>query len=110
MTERLKKSAYIAKKIKALRNSVGWSQSELARKAKITSAAISIIEKGDRIPTHDVCGKIAKAFNVSTAEITGEVSLSSEDINEEAQVFFRQYGDINKLSEIDRKLLKAIID
>jgi transcriptional regulator with XRE-family HTH domain len=109
MTDRSKKSAYIAKKIKALRESVNWSQAELARNAKVTSAAVSLIEKGDRIPSLEVCRKLAKALNVSTAEITGETSLSSEEINDEAQVFFRQYGDINELSEMDQKLLKAII-
>jgi transcriptional regulator with XRE-family HTH domain len=109
MTERIKRSAYISKKIKALRESVGWSQAELARRAKITSAAVSLIEKGDRIPSLDVCRKIAKAFNVSTAEITGEISLSYDDINDEAKVFFREYGGISRLSETDQKLLKLLI-
>lgn len=109
MADRSRKSAFIANKIKLLRESVSWSQAELARKAGVTSAAVSLIEKGDRIPSLDVCRKLAKALNVSTTEITGEISSSTEEINNEAQIFFRQYGDINKLSEKDQKLLKEII-
>lgn len=110
MNDRQKRSAYISKKIIALRESAGWSQSELARQAGITSAAISQIEKGDRLPSLMVCRKLADAFNVSVAELTGDTSLSSEEINNQAQVFFRKFGDISKLSPSDQEILHAIIN
>ena len=103
MSDRAKRSSYIAKKIKALRDSVGWTQSELARKAKVTSAAISLIEKGDRIPSLEVCQKLANALNVSTSEITGDVSLSNAEINDEAMAFDGKFGDINKLNKADKR-------
>ncbi len=109
MSDRSKRSAYISKKIAALRKSVGWSQSELSRQAGITSAAISQIEKGDRLPSLMVCRKLAEVFNVSIAELTGDTSLSSEEINDEAQVFFRKFGDLNKLSESDQEILRSLI-
>jgi transcriptional regulator with XRE-family HTH domain len=49
--DRSKQSAYISKKIRILRKSVNWSQSELARQINISSAAISQIEKGNRLPS-----------------------------------------------------------
>lgn len=110
MNDRSKRSAYISKKIKTLRKSVNWSQSDLARQAGVTSAAISLIEKGKRLPSLTVCRKLAEAFNVSIAELTGDTTLSTNQINNEAQAFYRKYGDISKLSEIDQKLLQAIID
>lgn len=110
MNERSKRSAYISKNIKALRESVGWSQSELSRQAGITSSAISQIERGDRMPSLIVCRKLAKAFNVSVAELTGDTSLSSEDINDEAQVFFRKFGDISKLNDTDQEILRSLIN
>jgi transcriptional regulator with XRE-family HTH domain len=110
MDDRSKRSAYISKKIKVLRESVNWSQSKLARKAGVTSAAISQIEKGDRLPSLDVCRKLAKAFNVSIAELTGDTLLTSEEINDESKVFFRQFGDIINLSDTDQKILHLLID
>ncbi|HSW94277.1 MAG TPA: helix-turn-helix transcriptional regulator [Gammaproteobacteria bacterium] len=110
MNDRSKRSAYISKKIIALRNSAGWSQSELARQAGITSAAISQIEKGDRLPSLIVCQKLAEAFNVSVAELTGDVLLSSAEINDEAHVFFRKFGDINNLTKADQEILHIIIN
>lgn len=110
MNDRSKRSAYISKKIIALRESAGWSQAELARQAGITSAAISQIEKGDRLPSLIVCQKLAEAFNVSVAELTEDSPLSSEEINNEAQVFFRKFGDINYLSKTDQEILHIMIN
>jgi transcriptional regulator with XRE-family HTH domain len=104
-----KKTKYIAKKIKALRKSVGWSQSELARKSDVTSSAINLIEKGNRMPSLIVSRKIAKSLNISTEELTGDELPSSYDINEDAQVFFRKYGDLEKLSSADQEMIKSLI-
>lgn len=109
MNDRKEKAIYISNKIKELRNSVGWSQSELARRADVTNAAISQIEKGDRLPSFIVSRKIAEAFNISVAELTGDSSLSTTEINEEAQVFFRKFGDLSGLSKTDQEMIKTII-
>ena len=107
--DRLKKSAYIAKKIKTLRKSVGWSQSELARQAGITSSAINLIEKGDRIPSLIVSRKIAESLNISVAELTGDELPSSTELNDDAQAFFRKYGDIKNLSKKDQEMIQSIV-
>lgn len=101
---------FIANKIIELRESVGWSQSELARQAEVTSAAISQIEKGDRMPSLIVIRKLADALNVSVSELTGDSPISSKSINEEAQVFFRKFGSIKKLSEEDQRLILLIVN
>lgn len=44
-------------------NAKGWSQSELARKAGITRAAISLILSQSRKPGSDVCSGIAEALD-----------------------------------------------
>lgn len=102
------KTKYIANKIIELRGAVDWSQSELARQAGVTSAAISQIEKGDRMPSLVVLRKLADALNVSTSELTGD-SESRPVADEEAQVFFRKFGDIKHLSEADQKMIRSII-
>lgn len=97
---------YIANKIIELRNSVDWSQSELARKSGVTSSAISQIEKGDRMPSLVVIRKLAEAFNVPVSELTGDSTSSS---GAEAQIFFRKFGDIKSLSEADQRMIQSII-
>lgn len=99
----------IANRIIELRESVGWSQSGLARQTGVTSAAISQIEKGDRMPSLAVIIKFAEAFNVSVSDLTGDSITSSNEISSEAQVFFRKFGDINKLSDSDQKIIQAIV-
>jgi len=110
MSDKKANSELIAAKIKALRGSVGWSQSELARQAGVTSAAISQLEKGGRIPSLVVSRKLASALNVSVSELTGEEIPSSIDLNSEAQVFFREFGDISNLNEQDQEMIKGIVE
>jgi hypothetical protein len=47
---------------------------------------------------------------VSLSELTGDETLSTQEINDEAQAFFRKYGEITKLAEKDQKLLQSLID
>ncbi|MEH6503330.1 MAG: helix-turn-helix transcriptional regulator [Cycloclasticus sp.] len=110
MSEKKASAELIASKIKELRGSVGWSQSELARQAGVTSAAISQLEKGDRIPSLVVSRKLASALNVSVNELTGDKVPSSTDLNSKAQVFFREFGDITNLNDQDKEMIKGIVD
>ncbi|MFK5947164.1 MAG: helix-turn-helix transcriptional regulator [Methylococcales bacterium] len=103
------KSQFIADKIKSLRASVEWSQSELSRQAGVTSAAISKIEQGGRIPSMVVTRKIADAFKVSVHYLTGDEAENVESADKEAQAFFRKYGELEKLDPKDQKLILGII-
>ena len=94
----------IYKKIKQLRESVGWSQSYLAKEAGITSAAISMIEKGGREPTLSLLQKIANALGVS---ITCFLNLENIKENNE-KLFFREFKILDKLSVKDKQLILDI--
>ena len=109
MSEKKIRSEFIANKIKELRGSVGWSQSELARQSGVTSAAISQLEKGDRIPSLDVSGKLARALKVSVNELTGDDAPSSDELNSKATLFFREFGDISELNTDDQQLIKGFV-
>lgn len=63
---------FISHKMIELRKLAGWSQSELARRAGVTSPAINQIEKGDRMPSLILILKVARAFKVSLLELIGE--------------------------------------
>ena len=61
----------IGRQIKRLREARGWSQSELARQAKLSSPAhVSLLESGGRRePTVSTLKRLAKALGVPVAEL-----------------------------------------
>lgn len=99
----------IHEKIKELREAAGWSQSELARQTRLSSAAISMIEKGEggRKPSIVALTKIAKALNVSLLTIIGGNTI--EENNKIAQEFFTKFADIRSLNDADQNLILTII-
>lgn len=103
----IKDTKFIANTIIELRNSVNWSQSELARRCRVTSAAISQIEKGDRMPSLRVLRKLAEVFQVSLDQLIGNEQLPPPDHS--VAVFLRKFGELNNLSEEDQNLIQSII-
>jgi transcriptional regulator with XRE-family HTH domain len=79
----------------------GWSQAELARRAKISKAAISNILSNQRKPGPELCEAIAKAFNVSPEIVFREAKifppLGEKDIR------LDEIGEIYKKLEEDGK-------
>lgn len=102
-------SLNISKRIIELRKSVGWSQSELARQSGVTSAAISIIEKGKRNATLEVLKKLSKSLNVSLTDLAIEIP---KDINKEKYdedvLFCREFSVLKKLNSSDKEIVKNL--
>lgn len=109
-TSKREKARYISNKIKELRLKTGWSQAELAKKAEVTGAAISQIEKGDRLPSLIVGRKIAAVFNIGIEELFGESTYNSGSVQEDIQTFYRKYGSIESLSENDKEMIRNLIE
>lgn len=56
--------------VKEKREAEGWSQDELARRAKLSRSVIAKIEtKKDKMPTMRTVVKIADAFNIGYEQI-----------------------------------------
>lgn len=110
MGEEQKKLPYIATKIKELREESGWNQAALAKESGVSPAAISLIEKGERLPSMIVMRKLAQAFKVTIGELSGEQVGSAEKINEEAKVFFRNWHELNELEDDDKKMIREIVN
>ena len=102
-------TVYISAKLLELRKSAGWSQSTLAKRVGITSAAISQLEKGDRLPSLIVSYKLAEALHISVAELVGDDVLSSSSLDTDTQLFFRRFGELEKLSITDQTLIVALV-
>ena len=100
----------IKKRISAEREKLGWTQLQLAKKAKITPAAVCQIEKGNRIPTILVLHRIAQALKVSLDYLAGykdTVELSDVIKNKELEVFFRKY---NQLDKSDKDFIEKFVN
>lgn len=107
MGEGQKLAECISSKIKELRASYGWSQNELARKSGITAAALSQIEKGNRVPTLVVTRKIAATLEISLEELIGE---TSQPVPNKSEVFFRKnQGALESLDEKDMEFVEELI-
>jgi transcriptional regulator with XRE-family HTH domain len=98
----------IGQKVKKLRELRGFTQAELAKAATISPAAVSLIEKGERTPSLIITRKLSNALKVSIGELTGNDDKTTQDIDLEAQAFFRNFGDIADLEEGDQEIIKTL--
>ena len=59
----------LGKRIKELRNSAKFTQSELAQRVGVTKSTIAAYENDSRLPSYEVLIKMANTFKVSTDSI-----------------------------------------
>lgn len=100
----------ISIRIKEARESRGMNQAQLAQKAGITPAAISQIEKGERVPTTPVLKRIADVLQVSLDFLAGRTDESKlKDLlqNENLKAFYKGFKN---LSEEDQETIKKNIE
>lgn len=101
----MEKSEVFRQRLKEAREKKNWSQSELARQASITAAAVNQFEKGPRMPSMPILHSLASALEVSLDFLAGETSTPNEfKVQNEWQEFYRNFQD---LSDKDREVLKA---
>ena len=58
----------VARNLRRLRNAKGWTQEELAHRAKVDRSYISQLETGVYSASVTMLGKLAKALGVSAGE------------------------------------------
>jgi len=58
----------VSRNLRRLRNAKGWSQEELAFRAKVDRSYISQLETADYSASVTMLGKLAKALGVEAAE------------------------------------------
>tara|TARA_R110001592_G_scaffold142385_1_gene364455 strand:- start:3127 stop:3492 length:366 start_codon:yes stop_codon:yes gene_type:complete len=111
MTKERLQADLISNNIKKLRESLGWNQSKLATTAKISGAALSVIEKGEgRIPTMIVLQKLADALKVPVSEITGEETQDRSEQDVKYTEFFRKFGEIANLPKSDQEIFEKMLE
>jgi len=100
----------IAVNIKKLRSQADWNQAALAKASGVSPATISLIEKGERLPSMIVMRKLASALQVSTDELTGRPSENAKERNTEVNSFFRKWQGIANLEDTDQKMITDIVN
>ena len=88
----------IRKRILEERKKQGLSQSQVAKEAEITPAALSQIEKGIRTPTIPVLYRIANVLGVSLDYLTGSANNSElHDLlqNERVKMFYKGFQSLD---------------
>ena len=60
--------------VERFRKEQGLTQKELAEKLNVTQGAISMFEKGDRMPSMKTLVKLSKVFGVSLDDLIGKES------------------------------------
>jgi len=92
----------VADRIRSQRMKLGMTQTQLAKEAKLTPAAISQFESGSRKPSFDALSKLAPALKVTTDYLLGRKQPGYEDIMADPKVGVMFRG-IMKLSEKDKE-------
>jgi len=94
----------VAERIKSRRTELNITQTQLAKSASLTPAAISQFESGLRKPSFDALSKLANALKVTTDYLLGMKRASYEDILADPKVSVMFRGIMN-LSEKDKNAM-----
>lgn len=96
----------LGERVAAARKRLGITQSELARRAELTPAAVWQIEHGDRQPTAETLRKLSEALKVSSDWLLGETSDETA-ANPRVQAMFRGFS---QLSTRDQEALLGLFE
>ena len=88
----------VANRIRNRRMELSITQTQLAKAAKLTPAAISQFESGSRKPSFDALSKLATALKISTDYLLGRKQPSYEDIlaDPKVSVMFRGFMEFSE--------------
>ena len=94
----------VSVRIKERRDKLGMTQTQLAKAAELTPAAISQFESGARKPAFDTLSSLADALKVTTDYLLGKKAHGYDDLlaDPKVSVMFRGIMD---LSEEDKETL-----
>ena len=99
----------IGSRLKALRKSLGLSQSDFADELNIARSSVSEYESGKKIPSALVIAKIAQYFGVSADYLLGLTDNPTPCNNELPQHIKKELEECKKLKEFI-KTLKSLMN
>jgi len=99
----------IGENIKKIRTTKGLSQKEVTISSGLDSAQYSRIENGKTDPSVTTLERIAKAMNVSLAELFATTEVLKE-INSFDQTIMEKVSLVETLSDEERKTIYTMLD
>ena len=94
----------VSARIKQRRDKLGMTQTQLAKAAQLTPAAISQFESGARKPAFDTLSSLADALKVTTDYLLGKKQQGYDDLLADPKVSVMFRG-IMELSEEDKETM-----
>lgn len=92
------KKDIVGRRIKQLREQQGWTQSELAKRAVMSQAAISQFEEGNRLPSMQALEKVAGAFQMDVSSLLRDLSQTDEEKEQLIKLLTENLRDLPKES------------
>lgn len=93
----------LARRLRALRERRGWTQEELAERARLSVSFVSLLERGERGPSHDTLLQVAEALEVPLADLFRE---EDEQAGTHRLVDFARARHLSR-AQVDRLLAVA---
>ena len=101
-------SKSIGENIKAIRKSLGLTQTEVAEKLYTTPQNISRVESGEGEPTAEMLIGMAEVFNVSVDTLVGRMEMPEKDLMNKLQIYFKT-SENDEVSNRVFKVCESII-
>lgn len=100
----------ISERIKELRTTKKFTQSELALKVGLSYIQIGRYETGKSAPSSDVLNKLAEALETSTDYLMNGSNndIASGQLTDKELLY--QFKEVEKLNQEDKHLIKTFID
>lgn len=70
-------------RLKTLRNNLGFTQEDVAKKVGLTKSAYGYYEQGKTVPDAYMVSKLAEIFNVTTDYILGRTDIKKSELENE---------------------------
>lgn len=88
-----------------------WSGSELARRAKVSQASVSLVLNGQRQPGTDFCDAVASAFRMSSEVVYRRAGLlppapKQDEKRQELVHLFEMMSEENRNDQLDYARMK----
>lgn len=100
-----------SKRLKALRESAGLNQSQLAEELGVSRGSISYYENGERVPDIDFLYKVSKYFHISFDFLFGEKSGGEKSLEDRLSLSSEAIDAIEVLSRtVDLKTGLSLAD
>lgn len=104
----------IGERIKLLREKIGMSQAELAKKANIAQSSISYIESGGKSPSLETLECICNGLGISLSELLydedkADYNNSNDEVNDILETLHKR-PEMKTLFSISKKATKEDIE